>query len=76
MTATQILNYLSRTHIPDGLAKFIRITTRSGFIYIGHFRKEDQREELIKNNKWIFIQGGSDSYIEINGNDITSIRLN
>ena len=75
MTAIEIYEYISKND-HNSLGKFTRITLRSGKIFIGHFSAQYQNEELMNQNKWVLIQGGSNDIININGNDIKSIKEN
>ena len=51
--------------------KFTRVLMKNGKTFIGHFSRE-----LLKENHWILIQGGSNERIDINGNDIVSLKEN
>ena len=76
ITSREILNYMSGNPVYFGVGKFTRVILNNGSNFIGEFLRQYQTEELILENKWVLIQGGSDIRIGIDGADISSIRLN
>ena len=66
--APKVADYLSRilNH-----SKFTRVIMNNGETFIGHFSNE-----LFKANQWILIQGGSNERIEINGDNIRTLKEN
>ena len=75
MTATEIASFILNNN-PADREKFTRIILKTDLIFIGHFLMQHQQEKLMKENKWILIQGGSNARIDINGNDIKLIKEN
>jgi small nuclear ribonucleoprotein (snRNP)-like protein len=76
ITATEILNYMSSNPVYLGVGKFTRVVLNNGRTFIGEFLRQDQTEELMLKNIWVLIQGGSNMRIDIDGEDIKSIRMN
>ena len=76
ITALEILNYMSSNPVYLGVGKFTRILLNNGSSFIGEFLRLYQTEELMLQNKWVLIQGGSNALIHIDGDDIKSIKLN
>ena len=74
--AAQILNYLTYKPPYKSLVNFTRISLTNGKIIIGRFLPENQSADQMNQNHWVLIQGGSDARIDINGNDISSIKEN
>jgi hypothetical protein len=67
---------MSSNPVYFGGGKFTRVILNNGSSFIGEFLRQYQTEELILQNKWVLIQGGSNKRIGIDGADISSIRLN
>lgn len=76
VTAIEILNYMSSNPVYLGVGKFTRVALNNGTNFIGEFLKQNQTQELMVQNKWVLVQGGSHKTIHIDGEDIKSLRLN
>jgi hypothetical protein len=76
MTIQQILNYLNQEHIAKSRdSKLTRVYFINGQMAITHFLKDNQRAELINENRWIiFTVDNVNTPIEVNGDDISDLK--
>ena len=75
MTTRNIKSFITN-HNPEKEGRLARVTMQNGLIWIGRLLPENQKDSLMMVNKWILIQGGSGKAIELNGNEIVSLKEN
>ena len=76
MTKQEISNYVSQQHVGHSKdSQVTRIFLKNGEIHLTFFLMENQKPELMQENKWIVLpRENVTGYVVLNGDDVRDLK--